>query len=58
MKTLVADAICGPLLMTVGFLYGAGPETGISVTSVAKALAIYRIEKPRNPENRRKIGKK
>ena len=23
----------------------------------AKALAIYRIEKPRNPENRRKIGK-
>ena len=25
---------------------------------VAKALAIYRIEKPRNPENRRKIGEK
>ena len=24
---------------------------------IAKALAIYRIEKPRNPENRRKIGK-
>ena len=25
--------------------------------TVAKALAIYRIEKPRNPENRRKTGK-
>ena len=30
---------------------------GQNLTRIAKALASYRIGKPRNPENRRKIGK-
>ena len=30
---------------------------GLPASWFAKALAIYRIENPRNPENRRKIGK-
>ena len=32
-------------------------QANIIVPRIAKASAIYRIEKPRNPENRRKIGK-
>ena len=37
--------------------FGVIPRFLIRGSCVAKALAIYRIEKPRNPENKSKIGK-